>query len=139
SLLALAQRLPGRAWKTIACRETPAGTKVQSRFACVRVVAAHPVLKDHQPPREEWLIIEWPKGHEQPSDYWLSNLPPETSPKRLAQLARLRWTIELDYKQLKGEPGLDPYAGRSCPGLLPPAAPPSPPPERLPPKAQRPT
>jgi hypothetical protein len=28
-------------------------------------------------------------------------------------LARLRWKIELDYKQLKGELGLDHYEGRS--------------------------
>ncbi len=117
SLLALAQRLPGRAWKTIACRETPAGKTVKSRFAFVRVVAAHPVVKDHLPPRQEWLITEWPQGDEQPSDYWLSNLPPEASPKRLARLARLRWMIELDYNQLKGELGLDHYEGRSYRGF----------------------
>jgi SRSO17 transposase len=144
SLLALARRLPGRAWKTIACRETPAGTKLNSRFAFVRIVAAHPVLKDHQPPREEWLIIEWPKGYEQPSDYWLSNLPPEASPKRLARLARLRWTIELDYRQLKGELGLDHYEGRSYLGFhhhtaLVTAAHAFLTLERLHPKAQRPT
>src|SRR6266487_4058208 len=117
SLLALAQRLPGRAWKTITCRETPAGKKVKSRFAFVRVVAAHPVVSDHLPPRQEWLIIEWPKGAEQPCDYWLSNLPPEASAKRLAPLARLRWMIELDYRQLKGELGLDHYEGRSYRGF----------------------
>jgi SRSO17 transposase len=144
SLLALAQRLPGRAWKTISCRETPAGKKVQSRFAFVRVVASHPVLKDHQPPREEWLIIEWPKGDEQPCDYWLSNLPPETSPKRLARLARLRWQVELDYRQLKGELGLDHYEGRSYLGFhhhtaLVTAAHAFLTLERLHPKAQRPT
>jgi hypothetical protein len=32
---------------------------------------------------------------------------------RLARLARMRWKIELDYKQLKGELGLDHYEGRS--------------------------
>ncbi len=30
-----------------------------------------------------------------------------------ARLAGLRWRIELDYKQLKGELGLDHYEGRS--------------------------
>jgi SRSO17 transposase len=64
-------------------------------------------------PREEWLIAEWPEGAEQPADYWLSNLPADTAPERLARLARLRWKIELDYKQLKGELGLDHYEGRS--------------------------
>jgi len=117
SLLALARRLPGRAWQTITCRETAAGKKVQSRFAFVRVVAAHPVLKDHQPPREEWLIIEWPQGGEQPCHYWLSNLAADATPERLARLARLRWTIELDYRQLKGELGLDHYEGRSYLGF----------------------
>ena len=65
------------------------------------------------PPREEWLIAEWPEGKDQPSDYWISNLPADTEPERLARLARLRWKIELDYKQLKGELGLDHYEGRS--------------------------
>ena len=65
------------------------------------------------PPREEWLIAEWPKGAEQPTDYWFANLPAYTKPGQLARLARLRWKIELDYKQLKGELGLDHYEGRS--------------------------
>ena len=39
--------------------------------------------------------------------------PSSTEPERLARLARLRWKIELDYKQLKGELGLDHYEGRS--------------------------
>ena len=65
------------------------------------------------PPREEWLIAEWPKGRDEPTDYWLSNLPASTKPERLARLARLRWKIELDYRQLKGELGLDHYEGRS--------------------------
>jgi SRSO17 transposase len=50
---------------------------------------------------------------ETPIGYWLSNLPADTTPERLARLARLRWKIELDYKQLKGELGLDHCEGRS--------------------------
>jgi len=88
-----------------------------SRFAMVRVIAANPVDRDRRSPREEWLIIEWPEGHEHPSDYWISNLPADSAPQRLAQLARLRWVIELDYRQLKGELGLDHYEGRSYPGF----------------------
>jgi SRSO17 transposase len=117
SVRAFAQRLPARAWKTLPCRTTPAGGDVRSRFAFVRVVAAHPVRRDHRPPREEWLIIEWPPNEEAPTDYWLSNLPAKTPRERLARLARLRWTIELDYRQLKGELGLDHYEGRSYLGF----------------------
>jgi SRSO17 transposase len=117
SVRALADRLPEQAWRTLPCRTTPAGEDVEGRFAFVRVVATHPVRTDCLPPRQEWLIIEWPADAETPSDYWLSNLPADTPAERLARLARLRWTIELDYRQLKGELGLDHYEGRSYLGF----------------------
>jgi SRSO17 transposase len=117
SVRALAARLPKDAWKTIPCRTTPAGEQLASRFAFVRVVTTHPVRTDCLPPRWEWLIVEWPEGEQAPSDYWLSNLAETESRERLARLARLRWTIELDYRQLKGELGLDHYEGRSYLGF----------------------
>jgi SRSO17 transposase len=117
SVRSLAARLPARAWTMLPCRTTPAGEDVSSRFAFVRVVATHPVRTDCQPPRWEWLIIEWPEDTEAPTDYWLSNLPEAEGYERLARLARLRWTIELDYRQLKGELGLDHYEGRSYLGF----------------------
>jgi SRSO17 transposase len=117
SVRALAARLPARAWRRLPCRTTPDGEEVCSRFAFVRVVATHPVRNNNLPPREEWLIIEWPDAEETPSDYWLSNLSAKTPRERLARLARLRWTIELDYRQLKGELGLDHYEGRSYAGF----------------------
>jgi SRSO17 transposase len=117
SVRALAERLPAEAFTTVPCRTTAAGEIVHGRFAFVRVVAAHPVTRDHRPPRWEWLIIEWPEHHDAPTDYWLSNLPKDTEPEHLARLARLRWTIELDYRQLKGELGLDHYEGRSYRGF----------------------
>ena len=117
SVRALAERLSKRAWKTLPCRTTAAGEQISSRFALVRVVATHPVRTDCLPPRWEWLIVEWPETEEAPTDYWLSNLPETESRERLARLARLRWTIELDYRQLKGELGLDHYEGRSYAGF----------------------
>jgi SRSO17 transposase len=113
---ALAASLPAAAFQAVAFRSAE-GEQLSSRFAFCRVIAANPVTRERQPPREEWLIVEWPKGKHQPSDYWLANLPADTSPERLARLARLRWMIELDYKQLKGELGLDHYEGRSWLGF----------------------
>ena len=55
---------------------------------------------------------EWPDNDE-PLDYWISNLPAETSREYMAVLARMRWKIELDYRELKGQLGLDHYEGRS--------------------------
>jgi SRSO17 transposase len=112
----LATALDDADFQTLAYR-TRDGQDISSRFAMLRVIAAHPVDRDRRAPREEWLIIEWPEGAEQPSDYWISNLPADTAPQRLAALARLRWTIELDYRQLKGELGLDHYEGRSYLGF----------------------
>jgi len=117
SVRAFAERLPATAWQTLPYRTGAAGADIRGRFAFVRVIATHPVRHDQQPPRQEWLIIEWPADADAPSDYWLSNLPADTDPERLARLARLRWTIELDYRQLKGELGLDHYEGRSYAGF----------------------
>jgi SRSO17 transposase len=114
SIRALISRLGEDAAETVTFRDGPDGQSITSRFIFTRVRALKKWTNGtNQEPREEWLIAEWPEGHEQPIDYWLSNLPADTEPERLARLARLRWKIELDYKQLKGELGLDHYEGRS--------------------------
>lgn len=121
SIAALFERLGEKAFKTVAFRDGPDGEPLASRFAFIRVRAAHHWDArqgrwngaSEVPPRQEWLIAEWPKGKPCPTDYWISNLPAKTKPAKLARLARLRWKIELDYKQLKGELGLDHYEGRS--------------------------
>ena len=116
SIAELVAGLDPDAFQAVAFRDID-GQQLVSRFAFVRVIAAHPVTRDRHAPREEWLIVEWPEGQEQPTDHWISNLPADTEPERLARLARLRWMIELDYKQLKGELGLDHYEGRSYLGF----------------------
>jgi SRSO17 transposase len=114
-------RLQSDSVQTVSFRDGPDGEAVTSRFIFARVHAAHGWRQDQRkwrdgaqiPPREEWLIAECPEGHDQPTDYWISNLAADTEPERLARLARMRWKMELDYKQLKGELGLDHYEGRS--------------------------
>jgi SRSO17 transposase len=116
SLAELAARLPEDAFETLSFAETLDGHPRRSRFACLRVFAASEIRRRHRAPRSEWLVIEWPPDAEAPTDYWLSNLPAGTPHAELARLARLRWTIELDYRHLKGELGLDHYEGRSWAG-----------------------
>ncbi len=114
SIGALIARLAPEELETVTFRDGPDGQPVRSSFRFVRVRAAHDWQKRTPfPSREEWLIAESPHGRDEPTDYWLSNLPADTAPERLARLARLRWKIELDYRQLKGELGLDHYEGRS--------------------------
>ena len=51
-----------------------------------------------------------------PTDCWLSNLPADTPIQRLVELAKLRWRVEQDYRELKDALGLDHFEGRSFPG-----------------------
>jgi SRSO17 transposase len=114
SMTALIARLGPESAQSVTFRDGPRGRPMTSRFVFTRVRTLKQWTNGAtQQPREEWLITEWPPGRDEPSDYWLSNLPADTEPERLARLARLRWKIELDYKQLKGELGLDHYEGRS--------------------------
>ena len=61
----------------------------------------------------EWLLIEWPEGAAAPSDYWLAQLGKQSlGLRRLVKIARARWRVEMDYRELKEELGLDHYEGR---------------------------
>jgi SRSO17 transposase len=63
-----------------------------------------------------WLLVEWPVGKPEPTKYWLSNLPETTPLVDLVRLARLRWRVEQDYRELKGALGLDHFEGRGWVG-----------------------
>ena len=101
----LALALPKRAWRTITWREGTAEW-LSSRFARVRVRAAHCDDRLNHSRPEEWLLIEWPKGEDEPTKYWLSTLSPDITFRRLVDSAKLRWRIERDYQDLKQEVGL---------------------------------
>ena len=58
----------------------------------------------------EWLLIEWPQTEAEPTKYWLTHFHSEPpGMRRLVRLAKARWRIELDYRELKEELGLDHY------------------------------
>ncbi len=108
----VARALPGQAWRSVTWREGTAGA-LSSRFARVRVRAAH---RD-QPRDEEWLIIEWAEGADEPAHYWLSNLPRRIAWQEMADTVMGRWRIERDYEELKQELGLGHYEGRNWRGF----------------------
>jgi SRSO17 transposase len=89
-----------------------------SRFIALRVRPANDAQRQHDGVLpERWLLAEWPAGKDEPVKYWLSNLPADTPLVTLVQLAKLRWRIEHDYRELKQCLGLDHYEGRSYRGL----------------------
>jgi SRSO17 transposase len=116
SVKQLAMSLPSTAFKQVTWRE---GTdqKLQSRFAAVRVRAAHRDYWKTEPHAEEWLLIEWPRGEAEPTKYWLSTLPLNTGLKALVKMAKHRWIIERDYQELKQELGLGHFEGRNWRGF----------------------
>ena len=63
-----------------------------------------------------WLLVEWPQGKTQPAKYWLASLPETTPLVELVRLARLRWRVEQDYRELKSGLGLDHFEGRGWVG-----------------------
>ncbi len=95
--------------------------KMSSRFLVLRVRPANIGLrhKAHKAGEElalRWLICEWPSKESEPTKYWLSNLAPDTPLKELVRLAKLRWRIEQDYRELKDALGLDHFEGRTYRG-----------------------
>ena len=116
SVKELAFELDPSQWHTLEWREGTNFT-LRSRFARVRVHAAH---RDHQRSQlrpQEWLLIEWPEGHREPMKYWLSTLPEDVPLQRMVLEAKMRWRIERDYQDLKQELGLGHYEGRGWRGF----------------------
>ncbi len=66
---------------------------------------------------QEWLLIEWPKGEDAPTKYWLSTLPQDIAFRSLVDMTKLRWRIERDYQELKQEVGLGHFEGRGWRGF----------------------
>jgi SRSO17 transposase len=112
----LAQELPEKAWREVAWREGSKET-LRSRFARLRVRPAYGDDRKGGLQPEQWLLIEWPAGAEEPSGYWLARLPVKLSWKRLVGISKHRWVIERDYEELKQELGLGHYEGRNWRGF----------------------
>ena len=101
----------------IAWREGSRGP-MSSRFLALPCRPANIALRRTHKNRlpAAWLLAEWPDGQAEPLKYWLSNLPEATDLGELVCLAKLRWRIELDYRELKDALGLDHFEGRSFRG-----------------------
>ncbi|QYB00502.1 IS701 family transposase (plasmid) [Rhodococcus sp. USK10] len=88
---------------------------MRSRFAAMRIRPANrdiPRAEDGTLPAV-WLLAEWPTGADEPTDYWLATLPEDTPLPELVRLAKIRWRVEHDYRELKTGLGLDHFEGRS--------------------------
>ena len=89
-----------------------------SRFLALRVRPANrdiPLNDDDSLP-VQWLLAECPTGQKEPTDYSISDLPDTTPIATLVQIAKMRWRIEHDYRELKTGLGLAHFEGRTFTG-----------------------
>ncbi len=117
--IACADQIRQVTWRqgTKATKGNPAAA-MTSHFLAIRVRPANrdiPRGPDGSLP-ECWLLAEWPPEAGEPTDYWLSNLPDTIPIAELVRLAKIRWRIEHDYRELKHGLGLDHFEGRSFAG-----------------------
>ncbi|MEU6381847.1 IS701 family transposase [Streptomyces sp. NPDC046909] len=128
AVAALASGLGRQAYTEVTWREGSRGA-MRSHFVALRVrptgVRARRLARAAAIARDgHWdgvlpevtLLVEWPEEAEAPTDYWLSNLPADTPLSELVRLAKIRWRIEHDYRELKHGLGLDHFEGRSWRG-----------------------
>lgn len=124
SVKALIAALPADAFQAVTWRRgtrtTPANPEAEmnSRFTTLRVRPANrniPRADDGSLP-VEWLVAEWPENAPEPTDYWLTTLPEDTPLPELVRLAKIRWRIEHDYRELKQGLGLTHFEGRTWAG-----------------------
>jgi len=112
----IALSLDASRYRTVAWREG-GGVALSSRFAAVRVTAS---LAHYWRPalcNEEWLLIEWPEGDAEPLNYSLSTLPQDATLERLVYVAKMRWRVERDSRDLKQQFGLGHFEGRGWRGF----------------------
>lgn len=95
------------------------GDELALRFLRVRLAGRRPKPAADGTIGLSWLIARWPEGEREPVQYWISNLPPDIPARDLVRLAKARWRIEHDYRELKTALGLDHFEGRSFMRLAP--------------------
>jgi SRSO17 transposase len=102
-------------YRKYSCADGKGGTK-SGYFAFARVRSAERHTKGRKPSEEIWLISEWRPGNNE-RKFYFSDLPATVSKKELVRLLKLRWRVERDYQEMKGEVGLDHFEGRTWRGF----------------------
>lgn len=106
-------------WRQGSRRRAGRAVAMRSHFVFLRVRPAASAHRRAHRGRDlplRWLIVEWPPEQHEPIKYWFSDLPATTPEPILVRLAKLRWRIEHDYRELKDGLGLDHYEGRTWAG-----------------------
>lgn len=112
-----ARELGAKKFRSVSWRDGSKG-RLSGRFYACRVYSAERHTKKTRPALKPiWLVIEDTGEDKRPFKFYFSNLAESTSIKQLVRLIKLRWRVERDYQELKGEIGLDHFEGRTWRGF----------------------
>lgn len=106
SAIALAELVPEEVWETV-----PSGTGPTEAFTAQFCALRVRPLEDRG---DRWLLCERSATDER--KYYLVHLPATTPLVAVVALARSRWPIEQQYRELKDDLGLDHFEGRTYQG-----------------------
>jgi SRSO17 transposase len=106
AVAAVARSAPEDAWETVTWGTGTAGP-LTARFCALRV-------RPTKGRGDRWLLCERSATDER--KYYLLHLPATAALGDLVTLARSRWPIEQQYRELKDDLGLDHFEGRTYPG-----------------------
>lgn len=90
---------------------------LSAKFARVWVRSAEKCTKGVPPSEPMWLLIEMTSLESRPFKFYFSSLSEKTPMKVLVDLIKMRWRIEMDYRDMKQHLGLDQYEGRTWSGF----------------------
>jgi SRSO17 transposase len=107
SAIALADAAPADVWETVTGGTGTAGP-LTAEFCALRV-------RPTQGRGDRWLLCERSATERK---YYLVHLPDTATLADLVALARSRWPIEQQYRELKDDLGLDHFEGRTYPGWM---------------------
>jgi len=105
SAIAIADAAPDDVWETVTWGTGTAGPRTAA-FCALRV-------RPSAGRGDRWLLCERTTDGRK---YYLVHLPPSASLQDVVALARSRWPIEQQYRELKDDLGLDHFEGRTYQG-----------------------
>ena len=115
-LLEIARALPAAQWKHC-CWKAAKGARQHTRIAWQEVYLARGLKEAHGQLEKLWLVVDWPKGAQEPYHCYLAHFHRQPSKALCLKLSRARWHVEQYFQRSKDDLGLDHYEGRSWRGF----------------------
>jgi SRSO17 transposase len=115
-LLDIAGSLPDAAWENCSWI-TGDGKRHHTRIAWQEVFLARGLKEPNGRLEKVWLVVDWPKGAQEPYHCYLAHFHRQPSKACCLKLSRSRWHVEQYFQRSKDDLGLDHYEGRSWRGF----------------------